>query len=791
MKSFILGSALAVLSLIDNGHCALAEPASVPRVSAISEDSVEVSDDGRALKLVPGDRAGRWSLMAVVRNAAGKWLAVFEDFSTMHGDVVLVDEKGVGRTFPKSLEPTFADPQTLYRGHRLKDVMNSDHDLLGAEILAEPDDPSYAEIASCFAPITRMETYTFVGTRENSDKVGITVGGKTVNFDPAVFVPAIEKVRADGKVFNGLIGGWLPMVRFVYPEGTGDWSEFVVFAPLRNDNGNLHIQPVWYRVCRVEGNELRWAKYFDSYLPSTAAGKSAPPAGFYRDLIALREGWERELTPGMQISLPDERLANQARHSLVRAMMTRNGSFPKYGAVDRNYGGAEHDGFPDTFNVDTTAMLEWGLFAPARQYIDNYFSYFVRDDGSILYRGPETGQYGRMLTVLAEYFRYTGDAGLLLKHRARIDAVTRLLLSLRREAQSLPREHPAYGMIAGWCEADACLEPEPARYVQPYLSNNTEAVRGFADLGSAWERIGHLKQRADMAAWGTRLRRESNELNADLRTAIERSMLHDTKPACLPVIAGAKEPFDVAAARDSRDPQFRAYRANMEMLYSGCLTKTDVETIVHYREAHRDILLGVPSAYGYNSHELAGFLSYGHAYGLLQHDFVREFLLELYGLSAHQYTRGTWTAPETRRIDPELTSAPYCVPAQLSVPLLVRWMLAFEDPNSETLWLCKATPRAWLNNGSTLAANAIPTRWGKVGFQIQSHLDDGRIDIALDLPPPAAPRETRLRLRVPGGKKIAGVVVRGKPWDNFVPEAEYLALPASVAGDVQLSVTYE
>jgi hypothetical protein len=784
MKS-ILFAAISVLLMRTSLE---AEENLHPHVAVMGQDAVDLRDGGHGVKVHVGERAGRWTLMAVIEQETGKPVAVFEDFSNLRGGMYVADTKGAWRELAKSLEATIADPETLYRGHSLKEVVASDHDLLGAEILAEPGDPSFAAVAPCLVPVTTMETYTFVGTRENSDKVGVAYGGRTANFDPAVLVPAVEKIRADGKVLDGLVGGWLPVLRFVYPEENGDWTELVMFAPPRMEDGNKRIQPVWYRVCRIEGNELKWAKYFDSYLPTPP--RSEPPAacGFYKDLVATCNGWEGALAHGMQVDLPDERLANLARHSLVRAMITRIGSFPKYGVMDRNYGGAEHDGFQDTFNVDTTAMLEWGQAALARDYIDNYFTYFVRDDGSILYRGPETGQYGRMLTVVAEYYAYTRDAELLLKHRARIDAVTRLLLSLRREGEKLPKENPACGMIAGWCEADSCLEPEPARYVQPYFSNSSEAVRGFADLGAAWQQIGRITRQVDLVTWGGTLREESKKLSADLQTAIERTILTESKS--LPVVAGAKEPFDVATDHDVHDPQFRAYRANVEMLFSGCLTRPEVETIVRYREARRDILAGVPTAYRYEGGELAGFLSYGHAYGLLQYDMVREFLLELYSLSAHQYTRGTWTAPETRRIDPAQTAAPYCVPAQLTVPLLVRWMLAFEAPNSETLWLCKATPREWLKDGEAVAASEVPTRWGKVGFEIRSHLDEARIEVALDLPREGGPHETKVRLRAPGERPIAAVTVDGKPWRDFDVKNETIKLPDSIHGKVKLTVTY-
>ena len=76
-------------------------------------------------------------------------------------------------------------------------------------------------------------------------------------------------------------------------------------------------------------------------------------------------------------------------------------------------------------------MLDWGLVDRAGHYIDNYFGEFVRDDGSILYRGPEHREYGGMLTVVAQYVNLGGDIEVLLKRRSRIDGVTNLLLTLR------------------------------------------------------------------------------------------------------------------------------------------------------------------------------------------------------------------------------------------------------------------------------------------------------------------------------------------------------------------------
>jgi hypothetical protein len=435
-------------------------------------------------------------------------------------------------------------------------------------------------------------------------------------------------------------------------------------------------------------------------------------------------------------------------------------------------------------------MLDWGLIDRAGLYIDNYFGEFVRDDGSILYRGPETGQYGRMLTLVAQYVTLGGDIQVVLRRRSRIDGVTNLLLALRAKAQKLPTTDPAYGMIAGWSEADACLDPDPPRYMQPYFSNSTEAARGFRDLGLAWEMIGKKTSNPELIAWGEKLIREAAELRRDIEAAITRSILTIDGEKILPSIAGVKEPFHIAVPRDESDPQFRSYRAYMEMMYSGSLTKEQVKMIVDYRSSHHDVILGMPTAYGYKTGELAGFLSYGYGYGLIQHDMTRQALLMLYSDMAHQYTRGTWTAPETRNVLIDRIAAPYCTPSELVVALMTRWLVVFEDPETNALWLGKAIPRNWLEDGKVTKVTGAATKWGRIGFSIDSHLKSSTIETKIDLSPQGLPITTNLRLRAPDELKIKSVTLNGKPWTQFDSETETITVPPGMSGEVEVVAHY-
>jgi hypothetical protein len=107
--------------------------------------------------------------------------------------------------------------------------------------------------------------------------------------------------------------------------------------------------------------------------------------------------------------------------------------------------------------------------------------------------------------------------------------------------------------------------------------------------------------------------------------------------------------------------------------------------------------------------------------------------------------------------------------------MLVRWMLAFEDPADDVLWLCKGTPREWLRDGGVIAAENVATDGGRVSFRVASELTQGRILVELRLD--ARPREVRVRLRAPGGLMPVAVEVNGEPWGNY--EGDAVVLPES------------
>jgi len=422
---------------------------------------------------------------------------VYEDLRTRDGSITFVSSRGGSRVLTKSAEAAFAEAGVPYLGLKLADVGMTERDLLADRLLEKGDpDPEIVKLAvppqgtdvRTGPPTRRFRWETFVGTKECFDTMPVYPPGYTRTYHPVQFFPELpdrrmtdEDAALARKRFEGLIGGWMPAVRKVFPKSDTAYNEVVVFGDV--EAHDQFIVQTWHRTAQIENGKIVKAVYGYSYPAFPPARQDPPAEHFYRALLVFAEYWDKLLQDFAPTELPHNDWVDMSKHAFAKELMVRPGGvYPKYGAVDRDYYGPEYDGFQDIFTMATYTNLEWGRFDQARKIIDNFFTDFVDSKGMNNMRGPETAHFGMTLSLLARYFNYTGDSALLLKHRAKIEATAAVLTDLHEESLRLPQDDPGYGIIHGWSESDACLAPTPQTWWLPYFAKNAYSARGLKDI---------------------------------------------------------------------------------------------------------------------------------------------------------------------------------------------------------------------------------------------------------------------------------------------------------------------
>src|SRR5262249_40619914 len=126
----------------------------------------------------------------------------------------------------------------------------------------------------------------------------------------------------------------------------------------------------------------------------------------------------------------------------------------------------------------------------------------------------------------------------------------------------------------------------------------------------------------------------------------------------------------------------------------------------------------------------------------------------------HDHSRGSWTAGEVSGITGG--GALFCIPAQQTIPLLVRWMLVFEDSDANRLHFGRAIPRTWVASGKPISITGAPTRWGPVDYRLETK-GANTLSASVTLPVKGTlPEELLVTFRAPEGRKLASVTVNGQ-----------------------------
>jgi hypothetical protein len=116
-----------------------------------------------------------------------------------------------------------------------------------------------------------------------------------------------------------------------------------------------------------------------------------------------------------------------------------------------------------------------------------------------------------------------------------------------------------------------------------------------------------------------------------------------------------------------------------------------------------------------------------------------------------------------------------------------RMMLVMEE--GDGLWLARATPRAWLEQGKKISVKNAPTHFGPVAYEIVSDVDNGTVTATVEMPSRDPPKAVLLRLRHPRAAPIKNVTADGRPWTEFDVGKEAVRL-TGLGGKTRVVVRY-
>jgi len=396
---------------------------------------------------------------------------------------------------------------------------------------------------------------------------------------------------------------------------------------------------------------------------------------------------------------------------------------------------------------------------------------------------------GRLLHSMAERVLLTGDLGWLRRHRVRLQAAADWIVRQRRTyLADVPERRALFvaGLMPPCMLGDYAL---PACDWHWYYVDNAFALQGLQRFGDALALLDPAAARP--------YQREAATFRRDLRRAFvaeaalapvrlgQDGVYHSFVPrmayargltgpelgapqfpdcdwwlGSLPLV----EPF---VGIDPADPRMRDTTDLMEEM------GTSAAAVGADEEARRAQGLCAADAWFYHSYAALPKASHTANAYLLQDDipsFLR-FWANHYAATvgadgklwehAHLGSFDTCTAPDNGTAGWFLEC--------------FRNALVMEDGTS--LWLGRATPRAWLAHGARIAVAQAPTWFGPLAYEIESAAAEGRITATIRLPARTPPRSVLLRLRHPAAVPLRAVRVDGKRWRRFSPRREIVWLP--------------
>lgn len=202
------------------------------------------------------------------------------------------------------------------------------------------------------------------------------------------------------------------------------------------------------------------------------------------------------------------------------------------------------------------------------------------------------------------------------------------------------------------------------------------------------------------------------------------------------------------------------------------LINTYVDSLEKFKEKRKSKGMSVEDAWFWKQYALMPKISHNASIFLLQDDvpnFLRFWMNSQAGLVAKDGRFWEWSTPNSYEdcTYPDTMSAGWFMEN-------FRNMLMMEI--GDALWIGKATPRAWLEQGKKIAVENAPTYFGDLSYEIISDVDNNKITAELDLPNRKPAKSIIVRFRHPEAAPIKSVTVNGKEWKKFDSDNETIEI---------------
>jgi len=501
--------------------------------------------------------------------------------------------------------------------------------------------------------------------------------------------------------------------------------------------------------------------------------------------------FEEPPATAMQVAVPDERWADAWRRASWDLKQGSGG----YGYLALEAGVPIRSTDLSGNHETATRRLEHWLKAPGVKPDGD----FVDGDGGFEYATTmkyDIGwshdgthpQTGRILFAMAEHYLLTGDKDWFQKNRARIQAAADWILRQRAKyLQEIPNRQAleVAGLQPPQILGDMGLGRSVWRW---YLINDAFSLQGLRRFADA---LGEFDPEA-----AQRYRVEADAYAKDLLGAVEREMaiapvrqiLDGTYRRVIPA-----SPY----TRGSRVSEvFGTYSlVDVEM---GALPLADDIGILGAADPRIAEYLDVIEEWLRHDKDTDRFWT-GFA-GLVKYMFVDKIHLRrddvpcFLRLWMNNYA--AWVTVEGGFPEPGSLKSYTGNPAGKPKSDLgctgwfvesFRNLLVMEI--GDVLWLARATPRVWLEQGKKIAIKNAPTHFGTVAYEIVSDVDNGKINATVEMPSRKTPKEVVLRFRHPKSSPIKSVTVNGKPVTSYDKDKETITLKG-LTGQVAVTAQY-